>query len=177
MAFDIKEYAYGLADVTFTRNSQAVTLPAQADAAVLTVEPVTIAIENYELGTLDEILDRYNVTLEMTFDSREAMFLGLPLAKTTGSGADAGKVNYKDVAAGTSLRSLLGGEIKIHPRNAGSDVDYDMVIFKAVPTGSEQITFGKEKSVIKITFKALVKDDAVAGEEGNYFQIGPDIHN
>lgn len=173
--FDIKDYIYGLSDVSFTNDEGVVTLPVQADAAVLTVEPKTIQIMNYELGLLDEVIDGYNITFKMVFDTRAALYLGLPLKKTVGTLTDLGKINYVDAKTGTSLRTTMGGELVIHPRNAGASVEHDMTIFKAVPSGTKTVTYGKEKTGLEVTFTAYVKDSAEAGVDGNYFRIGPVI--
>lgn len=170
MAIDHK-YNYGLCDITLTRNGVEVPLFAQADAAIFTAEPVYIEINNYELGTIDMILDRWNVNFKVSFDRRDIMEIMLPLKKNEGTGDDVGKTQYIDMPSGTSLRDVMAGELKIHPRGALTE-EGDITIFCAVPTGAVPINYGKEKTNIEVTFIGLVKDNAVAGDEGNYFRKG-----
>lgn len=152
-------YIFGMADITFGDSK----LPRLADAAVLKIEPEFIDINSYELGTLaDKLVKSYKVTVDVVFEEETAEVMGLALPLTDGA----------DSALGESLRAK-GKELKIHPRSAGDKTDFDLTIYKAVPSSGLERRYGLEQGKVAVTFEALVKDGAVAGKPDNIFKFGP----
>lgn len=153
-----QKYMFGLADITYGEGA----IPVQGDAAVLKIEPEYINITSYELGGLqDKLVKTWNVTLEVVFEEETAETMGLCVPLTSG----------KDSALGESLRAKAK-KLVIHPRSAGESKDFDVTIFKAISTGSYERKYGLEQGKIAVTFTALIKDGAAAGEAGNFFKVG-----
>lgn len=163
MATNTQKYIFGMADIKWGEQS----LPIQGDAAVLNITPEFIDITSYELGGVqDKICKSWNVTLEVVFEEEtaEVFSMALPVA-TDGNG------NLQDAALGESLRAKAK-ELTVHPRSAGASKDFDIVIFKAAPSGTLERRYGLEQGKVAVTFTAMLKDNAAAGQPGNYFKIG-----
>lgn len=161
---------FGQSDITFG----GVALPLLAEAVVLKVEPSYTDIKVYDFGegAVDRICTGYNITITTALaeESVAALQLAIPVSTQTDT-VDSLKTNLADAPVGTSLRAF-GKELKIHPRSAGLDTSTDVVIFKAIPTGTFERNYGFEQGKIPVTFTAVVKDGAKAGKIGNYFTFG-----
>lgn len=158
-----QKYIFGLADITWGEEA----IPVQGDAAVLNITPEFIDITSYEMGgVVDKISKSWNITLEVVLEEETAAVFSMALPLT----ADL-KGNLTDAALGESLRAKAK-ELKIHPRSAGESKDFDIVIFKAAPSGTLERRYGLEQGKVAVTFTAMLKEDAEPGKPGNYFQIG-----
>lgn len=158
-----QKYIFGLADITWGEEA----IPVQGDAAVLNIEPVMTEIKSYELGgVVDKIITSWNISLEVALEEETADVFSMALPVSTDT-----QGNLIDAAMGESLRAKAKA-LKIHPRSAGAIKDFDILIFKAAPSGTLERRYGLEQGKVVVTFTALIKDLAEAGKPGNYFQIG-----
>lgn len=163
-----KQFIFGMADITWGGEK----LPTLGDAAVLKIEPEFIDIESYELGgTYDRIAKSWKVSLEVVFEEETAKVIQMAIpVEELKDNLEAVK-GYTDGALGMSLRSKAK-ELILHPRNMGESKAMDVTIFKAVPTGSYERRYGLEQGKVAVTFTAMLKDGAEAGQPGNYFRVG-----
>lgn len=159
MANNFLDYPFGLCEITYGEEA----VPRIGDAVVFKATPEYVDITSYLMGgTVDKIIKRWNVTVDVVFEQETAEVMGLCIPLNEGLDAEMGK----------SLRNTAK-ELVLHPMQYGSDKSKDITIFKAVSTGEYERVYSLDnQSKIKVTFTALVKDDAVSGDPGNFFRIG-----
>ncbi|WP_163581110.1 hypothetical protein [Gracilibacillus saliphilus] len=159
----MSDVTIGLANITVDGEE----VPRQADAATLSIEPQFIDVDLYTAYNFDKRIDGYNVTVTIVCDedSIEGYKLAIPGVEDTSTGG------FQDGATHKSLRGSAK-EIVIHPEEReASDQSMDVTIFKAIPTGSWERSYGKEKTQYEITLTAL-HNTGDRTQVGNYFRIG-----
>ncbi|MBS4207444.1 hypothetical protein [Bacillus sp. FJAT-50079] len=165
MSNEIK-VGFGLADITIGGQDMGL----QGDAATFTAEPQYLDVETYELGLYDLYLDSWAVSLKVVFqeESFDKLKMALPALDEIKNGATT--IGLTDGKIHQRMRDKAV-EIKVHPKDAGADTDYDLTIFKAFPTGAFERVYGKDVVKYEVEFKALpLTGDSSKG--GNYFRIG-----
>jgi hypothetical protein len=168
MTTDIK-LTIGVADITI----DGLKVPNQADAATFTAEPILTQVDLYTAPNYDQILEGWNVELKVVCDEDtfKGIQMALPGVETILESTT--EVGIKDGKGLQSLRSQAK-EIVIHPANLPeSDESFDITIFKAVPVGTYERVYGKDKTTYEITYKGLHKTGDHK-KSGNYFLIGED---
>ncbi|WP_339227842.1 hypothetical protein NSQ77_20010 [Oceanobacillus sp. FSL K6-2867] len=162
MAEDMR-LTIGMADVTVG----GVKVGRQADAMVFSAEPVLQEVDLYLAYAYDRIIEGWTVTATIVVDEESYEHYKMALAgveeDTNGSITD-----------GVGMKSLRkeAKELIIHPADLPeSDKSFDITIFKAVPTGAVERTYGKEVAGYEITFTGLHRTGSPK-ESGNYFRIG-----
>jgi len=165
MAEDIK-IGFGLADIKIDGKD----IGLQGDSAEFMAEPVMLEIETYELGVYDYYLDSWNVTLKVVLqdESFEKLKMALPALQEIKDGAST--VGLTDGATHQRMRDKAV-EIQVCPRDAGGTTDYDITIFKALPTGGFTRAYGKDVNTYEVEFRALPKTGNYK-TGGNFFRIG-----
>jgi hypothetical protein len=80
-----------------------------------------------------------------------------------GSGTDLGKIGL-GTDSGFSLYAYAK-ELRLHPRrNAGTNKDEDIYIWKAVPVENIALNYKvDEQTVLEVTFRALYDDTKISG--------------
>jgi hypothetical protein len=152
----------------------------QADAAVFTAEPELIDVDLYDLVAYDKIVNGWKVEVKLVFDDENYEGFKLALAgvkEITDTDSETGQTTTTGLTDSPSLKSLrqTAKEIVIHPADLPStDQRFDITIFKAVPTGSFERTYGKEQSSYEVTLTGLART-ADATQASNYFRIGTDL--
>ncbi|UNC92710.1 hypothetical protein [Candidatus Contubernalis alkaliaceticus] len=162
----------GLADITIGSGSGETPLEVevQGDAAVLTVEPMTEAVDLYTMPHFDQLLVGWNVQLKIVLESEsyEQIEAALPFINKYSAGSD----NWLEDGKLFQRARDKALEITVHPADLPADnKTYDVTIFKAIATGTYERKYGKEVSKYEITFQALAKTLDYT-EAGNFFQIG-----
>lgn len=161
------EVGFGLADITIDGKDMGL----QAEAAVFSAEPEYIEVETYEAGIFDYYLDKWNVHMKVSFQQDGFEQLKLALPATVELKENGETVGLTDGRLHQRMRDKAV-EIRVHPREAAEDdKSMDVVIFKAVPVGVFERTYGKEAVQYEIEFHALPLTGK-SGKNGEYFRIG-----
>lgn len=162
MAEDIR-LTIGMADVTIG----GVSVGRQADAMVFSAEPVLQEVDLYLAPSYDRIVEGWTVSATIVVDeeSYEHYKMALAGVEETAEGA---------LTDGVGMKSLRkeAKEVVIHPADLPTeDKSFDITIFKAVPTGALERTYGKEVTGYEITLTGLHKTGDPK-QSANYFRIG-----
>lgn len=165
----MERFTIGVADITIGGNK----VPNQADAAVFTAEPILLDVDLYQVPNYDKILEGYNVQVQIVVD--EDCIQGYEMALAGMEVVDSEilvnpPIGLYDGGNQQSMRSKAK-EVIIHPVAFGEDDSYDIIIHKAIPIGSFERTYGKEKTSYTITLQGLAKTANVK-DVNQYFQIG-----
>lgn len=168
MALDSKSITYGTSEVTYG----GVAVPNMADAATLSIAPQFIDISLYEIQNYDAVVEDYTVEVTLTFDeeSYEGYKLAIAGVEENIDSVSSTVVGLQDGKTMESLRATAQ-ELVIHPKKHGTSTDYDITVHMAIPTGTVERSYAKDKTQYQVTFRGLHKtgDPTVAG---NYFRIG-----
>ncbi|WP_373892770.1 hypothetical protein [Virgibacillus sp. CBA3643] len=154
----------GMADITIDGTS----VPRQADAAVFSAEPVIQEVDLYLVPAYDRIIEGWTVSTTVVVDEYSLEYYQMALG-----GMEEDETGFTDGKGMKSLRKEAK-EVVIHPRDMGDDTSLDITIFKAVPTGAFERTFGKEVAGYEITLTGLHKTGDPK-QAGNYFRIGEPV--
>lgn len=170
MAEDIK-LTIGIAEVTVDGTK----VPNMADAATFSAEPIFQEVDLYTAPNYDRIIEGWNVSLTIVVDeeSYEGYKLALAGVNELVDSVDGETVTGLTDSPGLKSLRNEAKEIIIHPANA-PDNSFDITIFKAVPTGTFERSYSKEKTSYEIQFTALHKTGDYT-QPSNYFLIGEDL--
>lgn len=153
----------GMAEVTV----DGVKVGRQADAAVVSFEPVLEEIDLYTVPGYDQMLTGWNVVATITVDeeSIEHYKMALPNVQDTVAGG---------LTDGRGMKRLRdqAKEVVIHPIDVEGD-EFDITIFKAIPIGTVERTYGNEVAGYAIELRGLHKSGDYR-TTSNYFRIGPE---
>jgi len=175
MAEDIK-LTIGVADIMV----DGTPVPNQADAATFSAEPILQQVDLYTAPHYDQRVEGWNVSLtivvdEDSYEGYQMALAGSEKLEDPQYSVDPELEQYSGITDGVGQKSLRPSakEIVIHPEGA-TDSRYDITIFKAVPTGTFERVYGKEKTSYEITFNGLHKTGDHT-QMSNYFLIGEDL--
>lgn len=164
MSNEIK-VGFGLADITIDDKDMGL----QGDAAVFTAEPIMLEVDTFEAGIWDYYIDGWNVTLSVTFQDENFEKLKMALPTLDEIEVNGEVVGLTDSGMHQRIRNRAV-EVNVHPRDA-EDTSTDVTIFKAVPVGVFERTYGKETAGYQVEFRGLpVSGNVTKG--GNFFRIG-----
>lgn len=149
----------------------------QAEGGSINIEPTFAPITSIDFGEsdYDDFSTGYAVTVNIValHESVETLKLAIASAQdiVTGEDANVKVTGVTDAPVGQSNREKAV-RVRIHPRNAGENRDFDYTVYKMAPVESFEREFSLEQGTIQIQFKAYPRDGADASKGSNFFYTG-----
>ncbi len=171
---------FGLADFTIGDGANAIKFDGktnfQADGGEVTIEPILEAatIADFGSGDYDDLVNGYTGEVKIVAAEHTLKLLETAMAyadKIVNTGATPSVTGLTDAKIGTSMRER-GVQIRIHPREMGTDTTLDIVLYKVASVGAWNRSFANEQGKNELTYKMYPRDGADASKGSNYFYIG-----
>lgn len=171
---------FGLADYIIGEGADEVRFDGvnnfQADGGEVSIEPILESVNVADFGEsdYDDFINGYSgeVTIVGAEHSLQLMQIAMAYAdKIVDAAVPATTIGLTDAKIGTSMRSK-GKQMRIHPRDMGTDPSLDIVLYKVASVGEYSREFGNEQGTNELTFKMYPRDGADASAGSNFFYVG-----
>jgi len=147
----------------------------QAEGGSISIEPTFADITSIDFG--ESPYDQYSTGVAVTVtvialqESVETLKLAIASAQDVVRGEAADVTGVTDAPVGQSNRDK-GVKVTVHPRNAGTNKDFDYTIYKMAPSENFEREFSLEQGTVEIQFTAYPRDGADASKGANFFYTG-----
>lgn len=180
---DKKQIPFGPADIFIGEDDNEIRFDGknvdgsqlQAEGGSINIEPTFAPITSVDFGEsdYDDYSTGYSVTVNIValHESVETLKLAIASAQDIVAAEGVEVTGVTDAPVGQSNREKAV-RVRIHPRNAGANKDFDYTVYKMAPVESFERAFSLEQGTIQIQFKAYPRDGADASKGSNFFYTG-----
>jgi hypothetical protein len=176
----IKEIPFGPADFIFNEGDTdsiafdgSDQLQADGGSVTITANYEDITTIDFGSGPIDRRLVGYEIEVTIVAAQRNMKTLQLQMghASTITETTGGEVVGLMDSPIGSSILDNAK-QLRIHPREKGTDPSFDIVIYRVASNGEYSNNYALEQGQQEMTFNAYPRDGADAKKPGNFFYVG-----